>query len=185
MHRLVSDGTGVAGISRLDRRGDGSAIDRDRTVSDRHLCVATHVARGGVLQELRLPRTEDLRGGQHGGDRPVSAHRDVVLCDLRGEMLRIEGDDLLNGFRVLPLRERGGRDARGGDLKVLRADVREIRGRDQEDVFPPDGLGDEIPDLRCASVPEYTYPAWGTTRPTSRRGPARTSAGRPGPSGWV
>src|SRR5207245_4839128 len=67
-------------------------------------------------------------------------------------MLRIEGDDLLNGFRVLPLRERGGRDARGGDLKVLRADVREIRGRDQKDIFPPDGLGDEIPDLHSEIV---------------------------------
>src|SRR5438445_2427634 len=103
MHRLVSDGTGVAGISRLDRRGDGSAIDRDRTVSDRHLCVATHVARGGVLQELRLPRTEDLPGGHHGGDRPVPAHRDVVLCTLRAEWLGMRADDFLNAFAVLPL----------------------------------------------------------------------------------
>src|SRR6266851_9916209 len=63
-------------------------------------------------------------------------------------MLRIEGQDRLDRFPVLLLRKGGGRDARRRNLKVLGADVREVRGRDQKDVSAVDGLRDKLPDLR-------------------------------------
>src|SRR5207244_12861801 len=53
LHRLLSDGAGLGRVPRLDRRRDGSAVDRDGPVPDGHVGIVAHVARGPVLQQRR------------------------------------------------------------------------------------------------------------------------------------
>src|SRR3990172_4378846 len=108
-----------------------SASHRDRRVPD-DVPHRRDVARGTVRDELR-PRGLDR--GHHCNHGTVPAHRDVVRLDRWIEPVDVEREDLLNREAVPP---------RG---LVLRNVMREVRGREDDDVFPLDRVPYDLADL--------------------------------------